>query len=58
VAGLPSGTYYVLAVARIPTDGVGAWQDVQFLESLVPQATTVTVLDGQRAQLALRLSIP
>ena len=58
VAGLPTGSYYASAVARIPEDGEDAWQDPQFLESLVPQATTVTLLDGQRAHLVLRLAVP
>ena len=58
VAGLPSGSYYASAAARIPTDEEDAWQDPQFLESLVLHASTVTVVDGLNAQLALRLSAP
>jgi hypothetical protein len=48
----------VSAVAQIPNEGDGAWQDPQYLESLVPRASTVTVIGGQRAQLAVRLSVP
>lgn len=58
VAGIPPDTYYVAAVERIPNDGDEAWQDPQFLESLVPRASTVTVIDGQKTQLAVRLSPP
>jgi hypothetical protein len=56
VTGLPAGSYYATAVARIPTDGEGAWQDPQFLESLLPGASTIPVADGQAAVLTLRLS--
>jgi len=56
VTGLPAGSYYATAVARIPTDGEGAWQDRQFLESLLPGASAITIADGQEAALTLRLS--
>jgi protocatechuate 3,4-dioxygenase beta subunit len=55
VAGLPAGTYYVAAVERIPLDGAEAWQQAAFLESLVVSASTVTLGDGQKARLALRV---
>jgi hypothetical protein len=58
VAGLPPGTYYASGVPRIPTDGQDAWQDPQFIDSLVARASTVTVIDGQKAEIALRLSAP
>ncbi len=58
VAGLPPGSYYTSVVAQIPTDGEDAWQDPQFLESLVAQGTTVTVVDGEEAKLALRVNAP
>jgi hypothetical protein len=58
VAGLPSGAYYASAVAQVPEDGSGAWQDPQYLESLAARASTVTVVDGQKAQIAVRLSVP
>ena len=55
VAGLPSGTYYVAAVERIPLDGAEAWQQAAFLEPLVVRASTVTLGDGQKTSLALRV---
>ena len=58
VAGLPAGSYHASVVTRIPTGGEDAWQDPQFLESLVLSASTVTVVDGQRARLTLRLRAP
>jgi Carboxypeptidase regulatory-like domain len=58
VAGLPSGSYYASAVARVPTGGEDAWQDPQFLDSLVPRASMVSLPDGGKAQVALRLSSP
>jgi hypothetical protein len=53
VVGLPSGSYYA-SVATAADGGEDAWQDPQFLESLVPRATTVTVVEGLKATLALR----
>jgi hypothetical protein len=58
VAGLPTGSYYAAAVTRIPEDGADAWQDPQFLESLVALASMVAVVDGGRAHLALELTVP
>jgi hypothetical protein len=58
VAGLPAGIYLACAVARIPGDGEDAWQDPQFLESIAARASTVTLVEGQRTELALRLSAP
>jgi hypothetical protein len=58
VAGLPPGSYYASAAAHIPTDGEDAWQDPQFLESLIPQAATVTLLEGPQASIVLRVAIP
>ena len=58
VAGLPSGSYYASALARIPTDADDAWQDPQFLESLVSRASMITIVDGLKAQLSLRTSAP
>jgi protocatechuate 3,4-dioxygenase beta subunit len=55
VAGLPSGTYYVAAVERTPLDGDEAWQQAAFLEPLVVRASTVTLGDGQKTSLALRV---
>jgi hypothetical protein len=58
VAGLPSGSYYTAAVRQLPSDGEDAWQDPQFLESLLTGATTVTLSEGQKQLVALRISGP
>jgi hypothetical protein len=55
VAGLPPGSYYAAAVARVPIDGEDGWQDVEFLASLAPRASTMTLGDGQQLVLNLRL---
>jgi Carboxypeptidase regulatory-like domain len=55
VDGLPMGGYYVSAVARLPNDGEDAWQDPAFLESLISQASTVTIVDGAKATVDLRV---
>jgi Carboxypeptidase regulatory-like domain len=56
VGGLPDGGYYVAAIERIPPEGDDAWQEPGFLESLVRSASTVTLVGGQKASLALGLS--
>ena len=55
VAGLPFGSYYAATVARPPAGGDDAWQDPQFLESLMPAASTVTLSEGDKQVLNLRL---
>jgi hypothetical protein len=55
IAGMPSGSYYVAAVARPPSDGVDAWQDPSFLAALVPRAFSVSIADAERW--AVRLPI-
>ncbi len=47
IKGMPPGSYYAAAVARLPPDGDDAWQDPAFLESLMPWASTVVLGDGQ-----------
>jgi protocatechuate 3,4-dioxygenase beta subunit len=54
IAGLPSGVYYVAAVAQPPTDGDDAWQDPAFLTSLIPRASSTTLGDGDTRTLILR----
>jgi hypothetical protein len=56
VAGLPSGTYYVAAVARLPVDGEDGWEDPEFLDTLTSRASTVIVSEGQKVTLSLRLN--
>jgi hypothetical protein len=53
VEGLPSGHYYVAAVATVPAGGPGAWRDPAFLESLVAPSTSVSVGEGGRAEVVL-----
>jgi Carboxypeptidase regulatory-like domain len=56
VQGLPAGSYYVAAVAGLPQNGGGAWQDPAFLEALRVGASTATISDGQKRSVSLRLS--
>jgi carboxypeptidase family protein len=58
LTGLPFGSYYAVAVPSLPSDGDQAWQDPQFLTSLIPRASAVTLGDAQRVTLNLRLSLP
>jgi protocatechuate 3,4-dioxygenase beta subunit len=55
LAGLPAGSYYAAAVARLPADGDDAWQDPAFLESLVPRARDFAIGEGQKQVLNLKL---
>jgi hypothetical protein len=56
VAGLPPGSYYAAAIAGLPGEGADAWQDPAFLDSLIARASTVTLGEGQKTILNLRLS--
>jgi protocatechuate 3,4-dioxygenase beta subunit len=53
--GLPFGSYYVVALDRVPDEGGEAWQDPDFLAGLIRRATTVTVREGQSQTLDLRI---
>jgi hypothetical protein len=55
MTGLPPGSYFAAAVTAIPTGADDAWQDPQFLESLIPGASTIGVADRQKVVLTLRL---
>ena len=55
MVGLPPGTYYAVALQRLPSDGEDAWQDPEFLDALVSRASTVIVGDGQRQAATLRV---
>ena len=55
VSGLPFGSYYTAAAARLPADGEDAWQDPEFLSSLVLRASTVTLNEGQKQRISLQL---
>jgi hypothetical protein len=55
-AGLPFGSYYALALARLPFATDEEWQDPAFLESLIRQATSVTIGEGQKQTVTLTVS--
>ena len=56
LAGLAPGEYYVAAVDSLQgAEGWGEWQDPEFLRGIAPQATRVSIADGQGASVALRL---
>jgi hypothetical protein len=55
IEGLPFGTYYVAALARLPADGNDSWRDPIVLESLIPRASTVTVRDSEKTTVALQM---
>jgi hypothetical protein len=55
--GLPFGSYYAVAVRNVPAEGDEAWQDPQFLTSLIPRTSAVTLGDASRL-LNLRLATP
>jgi len=55
VTGLSFGAYYVAAVAQLPPYGEDGWQDPEFLERLAAGATTVTLSEGQKQLVNLRL---
>jgi hypothetical protein len=46
VMGLPFGSYYAAALAKLPVSG-DDWQDPAFLEALIPRATSVTVSESE-----------
>jgi hypothetical protein len=39
----------------LPAGGEDGWQDPQVRESLVPRASSVTVRDGEKQMLSMRL---
>jgi Carboxypeptidase regulatory-like domain len=55
ISGLPPGSYYAAAIAKLPADGEEAWQDATYLESLVVHATAFTLGEGQQHVLNLKL---
>jgi protocatechuate 3,4-dioxygenase beta subunit len=56
--GLPSGSYYAATVTRVPVEGEQAWQDPAFLDTLAFRATMVTLGEGQRQALDLKVTSP
>ena len=55
IAGMPAGSYYAAGVSRLPPDGDDAWQEAEYLRSLIPRAVSLTLRDEQRATLNLQL---
>jgi hypothetical protein len=54
--GLPPGQYYVAAIdRRLGAEEAGELDNPEFLESLVAHATRVTLSEGQRTTLTLKL---
>ena len=56
IAGLPFGSYYVAAALRLPDEGDDAWQDASFLNAVLLRASSITVRDGAKQTIALRVS--
>jgi hypothetical protein len=55
LSGLPFGSYYLAALDRLPDDGEDGWQDPDFLEPLLAAASSVTIAEGERQVVNLRL---
>ena len=54
--GLPPAEYFVVAVDRMQgTEGFGEWQDPMFLDAMAPRAARVTMTEGQKVSVTLRL---
>ncbi len=51
VEQLPSGEYYVAAVTSLEA---GEWHDPELLEALIPEATHLTISQGETASITLR----
>jgi hypothetical protein len=55
--GLPSGDYFVAAVARaadLDTDDLtGGWQEPEFLDSLASRATRLRLTEGKKVELKI-----
>jgi hypothetical protein len=60
VTGLPAGDYSVAAVSGMSVlrEGVDAWQDPEFLDSIALRASHVTLSDGARLSITPRLITP
>jgi hypothetical protein len=55
--GLAAGTYYAVAVGRLPDEGPDGWRDPELLDALRAAATTVTLGEGQKVSLRLRAAV-
>jgi protocatechuate 3,4-dioxygenase beta subunit len=55
LAGLPFGSYYAAAASKVPIEGEDSWQDPEFLNSLLPAASSIVISEGQKQSLNLRV---
>jgi hypothetical protein len=53
ITGLPPSPYYLAVLLRLPPDN--AWQEPAFLDDLRRNATVITISEGQRPWVTLRL---
>ena len=58
VSGLPFGSYYAVALARLPFATDEEWQDPAFLDSVTRRASSVLVGEGQMQPLVLAVQPP
>jgi protocatechuate 3,4-dioxygenase beta subunit len=58
VAGLPLGSYYAVALARLPFATDEEWQDPAFLESMIRRAVSVMIGEAQTQTITLRATSP
>jgi len=60
VRGLPPGDYFVAAVSGLSVlrDGIDAWQDPEFLDSIALRAAHVTLTEGATLSITPRLITP
>jgi hypothetical protein len=54
VKGLPFGSYYAVAMTRLPFSSDEDWQDPTFLESIIPRASSVVIGEAQTQVLTLQ----
>lgn len=54
IVGMPPGSYYVAAVAQLPTEGDEAWQESEYLDTLVRAAESINLGEGQKVSVRLR----
>ena len=53
VIPIPPPLYYAAALPQLP--GEDAWQEREFLDALIPRASTVTIDEGQQLSLTVRV---
>jgi hypothetical protein len=56
IRGLPPGDYHVVAVDRM-LEGIGEWQDPEFLESVAPVAARIRLGEGQQVSINPRFLV-